>query len=43
MLTVRSVSHRDAAAPVLSADFELARDQHCAVVGAPVDRLLCRC
>jgi putative ABC transport system ATP-binding protein len=34
MLTVRSVSHRYAAAPVLSVDFELARDEHCALVGA---------
>jgi putative ABC transport system ATP-binding protein len=34
MLSVRSVSHRFAAAPVLAADFELGHDEHCALVGA---------
>jgi putative ABC transport system ATP-binding protein len=34
MLTVRSVSHRYAAALVLSVDFELARNEHCALVGS---------
>jgi putative ABC transport system ATP-binding protein len=34
MLSVRSVSHRYSAAPVLAADFELGRDEHCVLVGA---------
>ncbi|MBA2413564.1 MAG: ABC transporter ATP-binding protein [Burkholderiaceae bacterium] len=35
MLVVRSVSHRYASTPVLAVtDFELARDEHCALVGA---------
>ena len=35
MLTVRAVSHRYAGTPVLAeTDFELARDEHCALIGA---------